>query len=126
MILLLLLQHLMRVRSPGSGRETDVAQWVRLCGAQEAPQPGTVMEAEVAGVAVCLANVDGRLAALDNLCPHRGGPLGGGWLDGEAVVCPWHCWEFSTTTGVAAEPERARVAVFPVRLEGEDVLVDLG
>jgi nitrite reductase (NADH) small subunit len=84
------------------------------------------MEAEAAGVAICLANVDGRLAALDNVCPHRGGPLGGGWLDGETVVCPWHCWAFSATTGMAEPPEHAKVAVFSVRIEGEDVLVDLG
>jgi nitrite reductase (NADH) small subunit len=102
-----------------------LAQWVRLCGVGEAPEPGEVMEGEAAGVAVCLANVDGRLAALDNLCPPRGGPLGGGWLEGEAVVCPWHSWAFSTTTGVAESPEQGKVAVFPVRIEGEDVLVDL-
>jgi nitrite reductase (NADH) small subunit len=102
-----------------------VAEWVRLCGAHEAPKPGEVMEAEAQGVAVCLANVDGRLAAVDNLCPHRYGPLGGGWLEGGAVVCPWHSWAFSTTTGIAESPERAKVSVFPVKIEGEDVLVDL-
>jgi nitrite reductase (NADH) small subunit len=102
-----------------------LAQWVRLCGAQEAPKPGEVMEAEAQGVAVCLANVDGRLAALDNWCPHRKGPLGGGWLEDEAVVCPWHSWAFSTTTGIAEPPDRAKVSVFPVKIEGEDVLVDL-
>jgi nitrite reductase (NADH) small subunit len=109
-----------------SMRELDVADWVRLCAVREAPKPGEAMEAEVRGVAVCLANVEGRLAAVDNLCPHRGGPLGQGWVEGEAVVCPWHSWAFSTVTGVAEEPERAKVAVFPVRVEGEDVLVDLG
>ncbi len=106
-------------------KESTVSQWVRLCGASEAPKPGEVMEAEAAGVAICLANIDGRLSALDNLCPHRGGPLGGGWLDGKAVVCPWHCWAFDTATGVAAPPEHAKVAVFPVRIEGPDLLVDL-
>jgi nitrite reductase (NADH) small subunit len=124
MVLSVHLQHLMRVV-----READlegaVAQWVRLCGAEEAPKPGEVMEAEAAGVAICLANVEGQLSALDNLCPHRGGPLGGGWLEDRAVVCPWHSWAFSVSTGVAEPPEHAKVAVFPVRIEGRDVLVDL-
>ncbi len=102
-----------------------MAEWVRLCAAQEAPKSGEVMEAEANGVAICLANVDGRLAALDNICPHRQGPLGGGWLEGEAVVCPWHSWAFNTTTGEAEPPERARVAVFPVKIEGADLLVNL-
>jgi len=102
-----------------------LAEWVRLCGVGEAPGVGSVMEAEVKGVAVCLANVGGRLCALDNVCPHRQGPLGQGWLEGEAVVCPWHSWAFNVDTGVAEPPERARVDVFPVKLEGEDVLVNL-
>jgi nitrite reductase (NADH) small subunit len=102
-----------------------VAEWVRLCAAQEAPKPGEVMEAEANGVAYCVANVEGRLAVLDNVCPHRDAPLGQGTLEGENVVCPWHAWCFSTVTGVAEPPERAQVRVFPVKLEGEDVLVDI-
>jgi len=101
-------------------------QWVRLCGVGEAPKVGEAAEFEARGVAVCLANVEGRLAAVANLCPHRGGPLGQGWVEGEAVVCPWHSWAFNTVTGVAEPPERALVDVFPVRVEGEDVMVDLG
>jgi nitrite reductase (NADH) small subunit len=84
------------------------------------------METEAAGVAICLANVEGRLAALANVCPHRQGPLGQGWIEGEAVVCPWHSWAFSTTTGVAEPPERAKVDVFPIKVEDDEVLVDLG
>lgn len=102
-----------------------MAQWVRLCGSHEAPKSGEVMEAEASGVAICLANVEGRLSALDNVCPHRGGPLGGGWLEDDAVVCPWHSWAFNTTTGVARSPEKSKVAVFPVKIEGDDVLVQL-
>ncbi len=83
------------------------------------------MEAEANGVAVCLANVDGTLSALDNLCPHRGGPLGEGWIEGNAVICPWHAWAFNTKTGVADPPEHASVSVFPVKIEGEDVLIEL-
>jgi nitrite reductase (NADH) small subunit len=102
-----------------------VAQWVRLCGLAEAPPVGRVMEAEVNGVQVCVANVNGELCALDNICPHRQGPLGQGWLEGEAVVCPWHSWSFQVKTGIAEYPEHAKVDVFPLRVEGEDVLVDI-
>lgn len=101
------------------------AVWQRLCGAAEAPAPGAVIEVEVGGRVVCLANVDGELAALDNICPHRLGPLGQGWVEGCAVVCPLHCWAFDVKTGVAAYPDKGQVAVFPVRVEGESVLVAL-
>jgi nitrite reductase (NADH) small subunit len=102
-----------------------VAKWVRLCGLAEAPAVGQVSEAEVDGVAVCLANVNGVLSALDNGCPHRQGPLGQGWLEGEAVVCPWHSWAFNAKTGLAEYPANERVYVIPLRVEGEDVLVDV-
>lgn len=102
-----------------------MAQWVRLCALSEAPEHGEVKEAEAEGVAVCLANADGELRALDNWCPHRRGPLGQGWLEGEAVVCPWHSWAFNTRTGIAEPPERARVDVLPLRVEGDDLLVDI-
>lgn len=103
-----------------------MAQWVRLCGVAEAPVDGEVMEAEAQGTAVCLARVRGELAALDNVCPHRQGPLGQGWVEGDAVICPWHSWSFNAKTGLAEYPVSEKVAVFPVRVEGDDVLVDLG
>jgi nitrite reductase (NADH) small subunit len=106
--------------------EVIVAQWVRLCGVADVPGMGMVTEAEVDGVGVCLANVNGELSALDNVCPHRQGPLGQGWIEGEAVVCPWHSWAFDVKTGLATYPEKERVAVFPLRIEGENVLVDIG
>jgi nitrite reductase (NADH) small subunit len=102
-----------------------MAQWVRLCGLAEAPAEGNVMEAETQGVAICLARVGGELSALDNWCPHRRGPLGQGWVEGNAVVCPWHSWTFDLRSGKAEFPVSERVAVFPVRVEGEDVLVDV-
>ena len=103
-----------------------MAEWVRLCGAGEAPAEGSVMEAEAKGVAICLARIHGELSALDNWCPHRRGPLGQGWVEGETVVCPWHSWAFDTKTGDVLPPDRGHVDVFPVRIEGDDVLIDLG
>jgi nitrite reductase (NADH) small subunit len=90
----------------------------------DAPAPGQVMEIEAEGVAYCLANVGGTLSALDNICPHRQGPLGQGWVEGECVVCPWHSWAFHAKTGVAEFPPNESVPVFPVRIEGDDVLIE--
>jgi nitrite reductase (NADH) small subunit len=102
-----------------------LAKWVRLCGLAEAPVVGQVAEAEVEGVAVCLANVNGELSALGNVCPHRQGPLGQGWLEGAAVVCPWHSWTFDVKTGLAEYPVHERVDVFPLKVKGGEVLVDI-
>ena len=103
-----------------------MSQWVRICSVAEAPAEGTVIEADAQGVAVCLARVGGKLSALDNWCPHRRGPLGQGWVEGNAVVCPWHSWTFDVTSGEAEFPVSERVAVFPVRVEEDDVFVQLG
>lgn len=49
--------------------------------------------------AVALFNIGGKFYAVDNTCPHRGGPLGEGELDDCIVTCPWHGWQFDVTTG---------------------------
>ena len=101
-----------------------MAQWVRVCSKSEAPVPGKVGQFQTHGIDVCLANINGELSALYNQCPHRAGPLGEGWIEGNTVVCPWHAWAFDVKTGECAE-ERSRVAVFPVKPEGEDVLINI-
>ncbi|CAN5647711.1 hypothetical protein BH10ACI4_BH10ACI4_02850 [soil metagenome] len=102
-----------------------MGQWVRLCSVAEAPTEGQVQETGAGGVAICLARIGGELAALDNWCPHRQGPLGQGWVEGEAVICPWHSWAFNAKTGESEFPVHERVAVFPLKVEGEDVFVEL-
>ena len=101
-----------------------MAEWVRLCSAAEAPAAGKLGTFNVSGVDVCLANVEGELSAMDNWCPHRQGPLGEGWIEGSAVVCPWHAWAFDCRTGECPE-ENSHVKVYALRREAGDVLVDI-
>jgi len=96
-----------------------------MCAAAEVPQEGKVGQYTAQGVDVCLANVNGELHAMDNWCPHRRGPLGEGWIEDGRVVCPYHAWGFDCTTGICSE-ERAHVAVFPLKTEGDDVFVEIG
>ena len=72
--------------------------------------------------AYALANVDGVLHAVDNNCPHNGGPLGKGELDGREVVCPWHGWRWDVTSGRNVWPGTDwRVPRVPVRIVGDQV-----
>ena len=87
--------------------------------------PGTMLEFRNGEQQVALCNVNGAIHALDNHCPHRGGPLAQGALHGNMVVCPWHAWEFDCTNGVCDFNTEIVVKRFPVRVEGDDVLVDL-
>jgi nitrite reductase (NADH) small subunit len=84
-----------------------------------------VTEAEAGGKVFCLGNLNGELHALNGICPHRGGPLGQGVVQGESVVCPWHAWSFNLKTGEAEPPVQQRVRVYPVRVQGDDVLLEL-
>ena len=102
-----------------------MAEWTRLCSVGEAPAPSEVREVDAAGRTFCLANLRGELHVLDNICPHREGPLGQGWIEGDTVVCPWHAWAFNCTTGIADPPEHAEVKIYPVRQEAGEVQVDL-
>ncbi|MBC5811456.1 MAG: Rieske (2Fe-2S) protein [Candidatus Eremiobacteraeota bacterium] len=72
---------------------------------------------------IAVFNVGGSLYAIDNVCPHQGGPLGEGWLDGTLVSCPWHGWCFDVRTGKMTLGDFAMVDRFAVRLEGETVYV---
>jgi nitrite reductase/ring-hydroxylating ferredoxin subunit len=87
--------------------------------------PGEARVVEPNGRAVALVNVDGTLFALDNRCPHRGGPLGEGALSGTRLTCPWHGWQWDVTTGAHANNPAVKVACYPVTIDGDTVYVDL-
>jgi NAD(P)H-dependent nitrite reductase small subunit len=85
--------------------------------------PGTAKAVVVGEREVALFNVDGTFYALDNTCPHQGGPLAGGWIEGTRVTCPWHAWTFELRTGMMTLGEFASVDTFEVRVEGDVVRV---
>jgi nitrite reductase (NADH) small subunit len=87
--------------------------------------PGDVMQAEVGGNSYVLCNLDGELYAYDGICPHSGGPLGQGNLVGTTLVCPWHAWEFDCRTGVNPYDDSVALASFPVKTQGDDILIDV-
>ncbi|HEY0307595.1 MAG TPA: Rieske 2Fe-2S domain-containing protein [Acidobacteriaceae bacterium] len=96
--------------------------WVRVCEADDAPAEGQLMRVEIGNRQVCVANVEGALRAMDNLCPHRMGPLDEGWIENGEVVCPWHGWCFNPVTGVCSNATGA-VSVYPVKVERGAVFV---
>ncbi len=80
---------------------------------------------DLAGRPIAVFKVNGQYCAIDNTCPHRGGPLGEGEVKGTIVTCPWHGWEFDVITGVSPVNPAAKVKSFPCREEGGDVWIDL-
>jgi NAD(P)H-dependent nitrite reductase small subunit len=85
--------------------------------------PGSCKAVEVSGRTIALFNVDGAVYALENVCLHRGGPLGEGRLEGEVVTCPWHQWQYNVRSGEMCGNPAVKVPTYPVRVEGGTVKV---
>ena len=87
-------------------------------------KPGSGRTVKANGKEIALFNVNGRFFAISNNCPHMGGPLGEGELDGCVVTCPLHGWQFDVTNGnCVAMPVHAEH--YTVKVEGNDVFVDV-
>ena len=87
---------------------------------------GTIREFQVGGKAIALANVGGEFHAINNSCLHRGGPLGGGVLEGQVVTCPWHGWQFDVTNGKVTQNPAVGVDCYTLEVRGEDIFVNVG
>ena len=98
----------------------------KLASESELPAPGEAREFSCGGKTICVANVNGEISAIDNICLHRGGPLGQGAIENGKVVCPWHGWEWDPKTGEAGHNPNAKLAVYPVKVENGEVMIDLG
>lgn len=95
-----------------------MAERIRIASRHEiSPGTGKVV---VAGARVlALFNVEGGFHATDNSCPHRGGPLGEGTLDGAVVTCPWHGWQFDVRSGESPLKPNLRVRCVRVESDGD-------
>ena len=88
--------------------------------------PGRLRVVEAGGVRIAVCNVDGRFYAVENRCTHDAGPLGEGEIENGLIRCPRHGALFDPATGAAVRlPAVAPVRSFPVRVEGETLLVEV-
>jgi len=99
--------------------------FLRTAKKEEVPA-GTIREFQLDGKTVAVANVGGKLCAINNVCLHRGGPLGQGELDGQVVTCPWHGWRYDVTNGKLVTNPAVGVETYPIEVRGEDIFVDIG
>lgn len=101
-----------------------MAHWIPLARVADCPV-GSATEWVAEDRIIALYNVDGTFHALDGVCPHQGGPLGKGTLEGTIVTCPWHGWQFDVCTGQHQLSPRIVQPRFEVRVEGEWILLNL-
>ena len=99
--------------------------FVRVCSVSELPSGGEVREFTTEGRSLCVANVDGAICVLDGTCPHEGGPLGEGSIEGGRVVCPWHAYAFDVKTGASADDPEVSAQVLEAKVENGELRVKL-
>jgi nitrite reductase (NADH) small subunit len=107
------------------GHHTEImGNFIKIAAQSDLPAPNEAKEFPCGDKTICVANVNGEISAMENVCLHRGGPLGQGVIEGGKVICPWHGWAWDPKTGEAGPPG-AKVAVYPVRVDNGDVLVEI-
>lgn len=85
--------------------------------------PGKGRTVEVKGQKLALFNVGGTFYAIENACPHRAGPLGAGYVEGNEVYCPLHGWAFDLRSGACPTRPDRPVKTFPTRVADGKVWV---
>lgn len=100
--------------------------FVKIGTTQEFEALEAAKRVEAAGHRIAIFILAGKYWAIEDTCPHRGGPLSEGMLAEDEVICPWHGSRFNVKTGaVLTPPAQRNVKSFPVRIVGTDVEVQV-
>jgi nitrite reductase (NADH) small subunit len=81
---------------------------------------------QVSGQELLLINIKGSFFAVENECPHQGSPLSAAIVKDGYISCPRHGYRFSLTDGTCSDHPELRLKTYPVAVNGDDILVDLG
>lgn len=99
--------------------------WYEICPIDEVPLMGA-RNVKFNGVEIAVFRLsNGSIRAVDNRCPHKGGPLSEGIVSGEHVICPLHSWKISLIHGSAMPPDEGKVRTYEVRAEEGKVWLKL-
>jgi len=100
-------------------------QWFDIGTLDEIPRLGARVVRTGAGDIAVFRTGDDRVFALDDRCPHRGGPLSQGIVFEGRVACPLHNWRIELADGIAVAPDEGCTATYPIRRDGERLLLGL-
>lgn len=114
------------IRESQIGKHVNTRKWIRIAHSRDVPlREGRAVR--VNGREIAIFNLGGRFVAVENICPHRGGPLADGIVSGASVVCPLHAWKFNLESGdgVSGPSQGSCVETFRARVEAGIVLLEL-
>ena len=98
---------------------------MQVCPLADIPKLGArVVRTDACEIGVFRTD-DDKVFAINNHCPHKGGPLSQGIIYGQKVACPLHQWKISLETGKAEEPDVGEVACYKTKVEDGLVYLEL-
>jgi nitrite reductase (NADH) small subunit len=98
--------------------------WIDIGALNNIPRQGARVVKTAYGCVAVFRTADDQVFAIDDRCPHKGGPLSEGIVHGNQVTCPLHAWVFSLETGMAQGADAGFVNSYPVRIQAGRILLD--
>ncbi len=102
-----------------------MSEWIEIGRLEDIPRQGSRVVRTARGDIAVFRTAADEVFALQDRCPHKGGPLSQGLVHGRRVTCPLHNWVLELESGAAVAPDVGCARKFPVRREGERILLAL-
>ncbi len=99
--------------------------WTPIGSISDIPRRGARCVETPEGKVAVFRTAEDRVFAIDDRCPHRGGPLSQGIVHSAAVTCPLHNWVISLETGRALGADEGAVRTIPIKIEGDKLFIAL-
>ena len=100
-------------------------KWYNVLKDKKTLPEGRVQTVTAGHQGICLTHYNGKFSALDNKCPHQGGPLGEGSIENGMLRCPWHGWDFDPCTGIPPGGFDDGVKTFEIKEEDNEIFVGI-
>jgi nitrite reductase/ring-hydroxylating ferredoxin subunit len=96
-----------------------------IVGSVAAVRAGQATKAKIGSLKIAVFACGEDIVATNGQCPHAGGPLHDGEVDGTILTCPWHGWTYDLKTGACEEDPDLTLEIYPVRIDGDNILVTI-
>lgn len=103
----------------------DSESLIRVANLNEIPEGKSKLVMLPNGDEIALFHIKDRYFALENSCPHLGGPLCEGEIENSCVTCPWHGWQFDLSTGECINCPGDDATTYPVVIQGTDIFIKI-